>query len=180
MGRIKRKAIPLEFHRKNAASEVMGETSDCTVIAVALACGVKYEDAHEALRLSGRKERKGATTFAMLKAIMRLGFKYTFIEMQTLGEVKYNIWGEAHWSKEPTKHAKELINTYPPSHRILKSVTTHHPRRFKKQFEEWADGRDMILITSSHACAYVDGEVKDWSINKAQRIEQIIVINKGD
>lgn len=55
-----------------AAGRVPGDTNDCGVRAVAVACAVDYHAAHAALEALGRKRRKGTHWGAMLKAARAL------------------------------------------------------------------------------------------------------------
>jgi len=55
------------------ASEKMGERRDCSVKAVAITCGVKYEIAHKALSDAGRNFRQGSNFSSIEQAVNSLG-----------------------------------------------------------------------------------------------------------
>jgi len=148
MARIKNESRTrtAKFESLELMARSMGETNDCSVKAVALACNVRYEDAHRALARQGRKNRRGSSTSAILRAIKSLGFT-------------------AHWI--PDQH---FINQYPKSHQILKGCTTHHPERFNKV---WADGETYVMFTSCHVLTIVDGVNHDWTKGRAKRSQGI-------
>lgn len=56
------------------ASSAMGEHGDCSVRAVALTTNVPYETAHIALRVAGRRNRRGAFENQIIKATRSLGY----------------------------------------------------------------------------------------------------------
>ena len=56
------------------ASSAMGEHGDCSVRAVALTTNVPYETAHVALRVAGRRNRRGAFENQIVKATRSLGY----------------------------------------------------------------------------------------------------------
>jgi hypothetical protein len=143
MPAIKKIAHTEVFARLNLTSQLKGETNDCSVKAVAVVAGVVYDEAHRALAARGRKLRKGAWTHDIL-AVVRL------------------------FGKEVARRdAREFICQYPSPHRdVLKSVTTHHPRRFNKA---WPKGK-FLLFSKGHVSAVVDGQLHDWAVNKAKRV----------
>ena len=131
---------------RNLMSEQIkhGETNDCSVKAVAVVCGVSYAVAHEALRVAGRKNRKGAYTGQIHNAMAALGKKVVRVSMV------------------------DIIAQYPKGHcDVLKSITTHHPARFNKV---WANGKTYIGYTKSHVAAIVDGTNHDWTVGRAKRL----------
>tara|TARA_R110002020_G_scaffold368536_4_gene580355 strand:+ start:369 stop:746 length:378 start_codon:yes stop_codon:yes gene_type:complete len=58
-----------------AEKKAIQDTNDCTVIAVAIATGKTYKEAHEAFRLSGRRPKRGCTIWMVEKVLARLGFR---------------------------------------------------------------------------------------------------------
>ena len=120
----------------------MEEANDCTVKAIALACGVEYEEAHTALKTFGRKHGCGTSISIMKKTARMLGFEMKYIDQDL------------------------FIQQYPGCHKNLKSVTTHHPERFNKV---WKDGHNYILSCTSHVAAVIDGENCDWTKGRAKR-----------
>jgi hypothetical protein len=66
-----------------AKSKQKGETNDCSVIATAAVTGIDYDAAHDLLRLSGRKPRKGLNQSIYLTAIRNIGYIVERIELQS-------------------------------------------------------------------------------------------------
>jgi hypothetical protein len=152
MARINTRIITGEFNQLVAASNAMNETKDCSVKAVALACGVEYEVAHRELASNGRVNGRGAYTNQILKAIAGLGFK---AEHQN------------HWN---------FIDKYPKGHRdVLRNVTTHHPARFNNV---WADGNTYVMFTKGHVLTIINGVNHDWTNGRPVRATSIYKITK--
>lgn len=134
------------YHEVKERGQEAGECKDCSVVAVAIACGVDYEVAREALAAEGRQERTGVYTGQILRAVKRLG-----------------------------KDCKEVASTdfiyqYPGVHSKLKSVTTHHPDRFKKV---WENGKTYLLMTSRHVLTVQNGVNHDWTRGSSKRVQEI-------
>ena len=122
-------------------SRAFKEHNDCAVKAVAVCCGVDYAVAHKALKDAGRKDREGTPFMVIRVAVEALGFKarqWTFQDRQA------------------------FIGLYPGRAKLLQSITTHHPVRYKKVWEEEIEHPTMIF-TKGHVAAYRDGKVHDWS-----------------
>jgi hypothetical protein len=66
-----------DLNRKTHAHK---ETNDCAVKALAIACNVRYEDAHAVLTSLGRTPRDGTPTPMIYKAAEELGYKLVNIE----------------------------------------------------------------------------------------------------
>lgn len=131
------------FTALRAAADSRSETQDCSVIALAAACGVTYDQAHKALADNGRRNGKGANLLQIGGALKALGFK----------------------RKELV--SADFIKHYPGVHATaLKNVTTHHPDRFPGA---WKDGKTYLMITTGHILAVVDGENCDWTRGRALR-----------
>ena len=121
-----------------------GEANDCSIKAVAIVCGVTYEQAKAALAAAGRKDRKGAYTHQIHAAVAALGKKVERANIQ------------------------DIIAQYPKGHRdVLKNITTHHPARFNKV---WSNGKSYLAYNGSHVTAIVDGTNHDWTVGCARRI----------
>lgn len=141
------------FKSLREESACLKENRDCTVVAVAVVCGVSYEEAHKAMKEAGRKEGHGATITQTQRAVRSLGFETA---------------SASHYS---------FISRYPAAHRILKSVTSHHPERFNKV---WADGNKYLMFTRSHVLAVENGRVHDWSVGRALRATNIYMVTKKE
>jgi len=157
MSRIHRTSFSEDFHRLSIEAHKIGERNDCAVKAIAIACGVPYAEVHALLKRLGRQEGKGTPVPISRQAIKQLGFR---IREWSVGE---------YWRK---------ISTYPSPHHRLRSITTHHLRRFP---EAWADCHpNMIWVTARHMLAVKDGTVRDWSINRALPVRLIWEIERED
>jgi len=129
------------YHELRTASNGRNEKNDCAVLAVSVACKVSYEIAHKALEAFGREPGMGTSYTKIRRAIGVLGKRIT------------------------VHNCKDFIARYPQAHRILKSVTTHHPARFNKV---WRDGKAYILcLKANHVAAVLNGELHDWSAGRA-------------
>lgn len=155
MARIKYINRTEEYKSLRDDSADHGEMRDCSVIAVAAACGVTYQAAHAALKAAGRKDNRGATVLAIEAAVESLGF---FLK--------------------PILPI-DIIAQYEGCHgRVLKSITTHHPHRKNAVGRWWKNGRSYILITESHAAAVVDGVVHDWTSDRAFKVRIVFEVLK--
>lgn len=178
MPAIKKKPLPQKYRDLRERSNALEEHRDCTVIAIAAICDISYDAAREALALSGCEERKGARNHEIRNALKRLGYRTQEVQI-TQHAVAYNKFGDGRWVKVLTKQGRAIRDTYPEAHRVLQSLTTHHPRRFKKQWAEYLDGRDCLILSTNHISACIDGVVTDWAMNKAVRIEEIWFLEKN-
>lgn len=146
MPAIKKIAYTETFNALNKSSYANGEHNDCSVKALALVANVPYEDAKRTLAARGRKDRAGAYTSTILSAVRDCG-------------------------KSPVRvDPASIIAHYPSPHsNVLKSITTHHPRRFNKV---WPRGK-FLLFTRGHVSAVIDGVLHDWAVNTAKRAYEI-------
>lgn len=151
MARITRTQPSADYQAIRDAARKAGEKGDCSVIAVSIACGVSYEAALAALTAAGRKPREGAYLYQIEKAINALGFR------------------KINWR---TDEMQARIDSYPGAHCNLKSITTHHPVRFARQWADVAD-QSLILITPRHVAAMKGGRVHDWTEGRAVRVTSI-------
>lgn len=155
MARKSRTTHPSEFTLLDTLAKAKGETNDCAVKAVALACDVPYDVAHAALREAGRQDKQGTFHWTTRKAIKKLGFKvreWTFKEKQA------------------------AIKKYPGVHSKLAYITTHHPRRFPEAWEGCHP--NMLWRSARHILSVKDGKVMDWSVNNSLRVVDIWEIEK--
>lgn len=135
-----------EYTKLATEAIAVGERNDCTVKAVALVAGVSYDIAHAAMTLAGRREKQGAKRYATINALVALG------------------------KKVERRYPPNFINRYPGAHSQLRSITTHHPDRFK---QVWADGRTYLFFTSGHVAAIINGTNHDWTRGRAMRVAEL-------
>lgn len=133
------------FCRMADAARAKNERNDCAVKAVAVVCGVTYDEAHAMLKSKGRKDRQG-TDYSVIKAAV-IAF----------GKKPIN-WGGS--------GIQDFIQLYPGRAKNLKTITTHHPVRYKKVWEEEIN-TPVLIFTRGHVAAYRDGKLHDWSVGRA-------------
>ena len=155
MARVSKVAVDAKFHEIKSALKQDGDNNYCAILAIAALTGVDPKTVREAVEAAGRKRGKGTYQHQMISACEALGFKMNFISHKT---------------------RSEIIAQYPGTHKNLKSITTNHPRRFSKV---WQSQPNMLMITTNHAAAYVDGTVIDWSVNNSLRITELYTIVKA-
>ena len=61
----------------------------------------------------------------------------------------------------------KMVASYPK--KGIAGITTHQPRRFPKQWARVAD-RKLLMYSRGHVSAFVEGEVKDWAINRSMQV----------
>ena len=70
---------------------------------------------------------------------------------------------------------RAFINAYPGRATELKTVTSHHPERFRKV---WPTGR-FLMSNGAHILAVVDGENCDWSKGRSLRCRRIHLVERA-
>jgi hypothetical protein len=148
MPRIKKIEHTPAYSNLRQVTSAHNERGDCAVKALSLLTGVPYDQMLRALNAAGRKPRSGTPWVAMERALGEFGFKLEKLEG---------------WSER-------MIATYPGVHKNLQSVTTHHPRRFKKA---WAGTENLLLDCSRHVAAFVNGQVHDHTVNNSMRVRNV-------
>jgi hypothetical protein len=141
-----------EYLSLRDASAANNERGDCAVVAVAAVTGVTYEVALQALTAAGRRPRCGTYTSTIHEALQAMGFRVVRMDARA-----------------------DFIARYPAAHQCLKSVTTHHPRRFHGV---WADGAAYLLYTANHVTAVVNGVNHDWTRGRAMRVQAIYRVTR--
>jgi len=153
MSLIQQMQDPETFSNLVEAGKAFGEKNDCTVKAVAAICDVSYEEAHEALKKAGRKNKQGAEDHVTIKAVKLLGF-----------EMRNN-----------TNSIEMMIRKrMPEKHKGIENLTTYHPRRFPQAWSKVP--KRMLLTCSKHIAAYRNGRVIDYTQRKACRIKNFYVV----
>lgn len=146
MPKVKPIAKSETFNALNTVAFLKGETNDCGVKAISLAGRIPYDQAHAMAAAKGRKAKACMWRSDIKACIEATGKKLTRID------------------------PREIIATYPGVHgRVLKSITTHHPRRFAKV---WPKGT-FLLFQSGHVSVVIDGTLHDWAVNNAKIVTEI-------
>jgi hypothetical protein len=146
MGKIKRANPSDVYLAADSASRTHSEKRDCAVIALTVVSGHSYDEVREALKKAGRKDNHGTFLYQVEKAAELLGFKLEML---------------------PYKWQREMIQTYPGGHKNAQHLTTHHPRRFAKQ---WKDVEPLLFHVDGHFAGFREGAIHDWSVNSAKRV----------
>lgn len=146
MPKIKRHPPSKLWHEHERERLAASEKNDCSVKALSVVTGLPYSQCKAALDEAGRKPKDGAYHWQMEKAAELLGYRMVPL---------------------PHTWMRDMIASYPGAHKNLRHVTTHHPRRFRKQ---WRDVEPLIVHTSHHYASFKDGQIHDWTINKAIRV----------
>ena len=133
---------------ESGARIALGESNDCTVVAVATATDLPYEEVHAVLKRNGSRRGHGAFHHQVLDAVEELGF----------AAIEFN--------------PMQVTVNYPAGHKELQNLTVKHFERFEKCFE-WAKGRSFLVATRTHMLAVVDGKVQDWMEGRSFRVTKI-------
>lgn len=153
MARLKAAPRTAEFTELRREGHELGDRNDCAVIAVAAATGVPYKAAHEALRLAGRKAKRGTPMLATEEALAALGFNL-------------KAWTIPQQLKKVLEYGPGFRNS---------SITTHHPHRFHQHRK----GEGTLLFrTKAHILCIKDGVNHDWSHRNSLRVISIYQVTR--
>ena len=133
-----------------------GETNDCAIKAICLVTGAPYSQVRDILAKYGRKTGNGTYRHWTQRCLEELGYTST------------------RWS---FMEREEMIRSYPSPHHNLKSITTHHPNRFKAAWSKHAD-KTMLFFVRGHVLAVSEAQVHDWTVHTSKRVEEIWTITK--
>lgn len=142
-----------EFLALDAQRAERGDQNDCTVKALALACGVPYAVAHKAMEEQGRKIGRGAFEQQWIAAGRALGFSIQRLPIS--------------WHVMMTMEVKKQYG------KNVASLTTFQPARFPNV---WKGKPPLPLRSRGHISACVDGVVHDWANDRAKRVIDIYVV----
>jgi len=122
------------YERIGKASDKMGETNDCAVVAVAAVCNVPYEYAHSLFKKHGRRNR-GSTKATMISAVLK--------DMQ--------VWPEL--IRPKAKTVKSLKYCLPEKGRFLVWTSRHILACVNGEIIDWTEGR-LHRITKMHRISF--------------------------
>jgi hypothetical protein len=128
------------YQAMNERGKVIGDGRDCSVKVVAVACGVTYDEAQEALLVSGRGVGRGAYHHHISAAVRMLG---------------RNVVRDDNFIRSRLERLRN--NSY-----VVKNLTT----RQLAMFPELAAGGTFLLYTSGHVVTLKDGVVHCWSATR--------------
>ena len=128
------------------ASNRYGETNDCTVLALAAAGNVTYEEAHAALKKHGRKNRKGPKAQTVIVNGQRHVGCHAFQEACRELGIGFRVMASEEFD--------------------AKTMTTAERDR------KLSNGR-FVAYVRGHVAAIVDGTVVDWTQGRRHRIRSV-------
>lgn len=130
----------------------LNDDNACAPICVAAVTGITIDDALARYAAHGRQPGRGAEWQVTIKVMEELGYR-----MDEIVPLEF------------------VRNRFPRPHcDVLKSMTTHHPRRFPEAFE----GGPWILRSQRHVTAVVDGKTLDWAVNRRLKIWELYKVVK--
>lgn len=105
------------------------ETNDCSVMALALGCGVSYAKAHEAMKKQGRKNRDGAWGWQVEYAARTIGYELVRVKTpaKTVAKLPYELTQAGMYG------------------RFLVKTTTHFLAIVDGKVEDWSGGRTLRI-----------------------------------
>lgn len=118
-----------------------GDRNFCVPLALCVLTGLDPEEVRNVFLNLGRRHGHGVNMIVLRKVIAHFG--YELVEVKT----------------------RDIIDRYPGVHKGLQRVTSHHPRRFPKAFF----GESLYCWGTDHSFAIKNGELVDWSVNRAIR-----------
>jgi len=127
------------------------ETNDCTVVAVSVACGIEYAEAHALLAAAGRKRGKGFSDWKYLPLIEQQGNAINRIRPSA------TAMPPAPLSQLPELKAKTV-------------------RTVEKELAANYSGLRVLIRTSGHVLAWNGKEIVDWTAGRNHRIIAAYVI----
>ena len=149
------------YKKIKVESRKMGESNDCAVVAMSIACDVPYEYAHEAIALQGRKVRRGTDRFQWKEAVRSVGGSIKGITYfhRTNIKSKNNL---PEYSSSMREDGSYQVHVYVPY-----TVTMNHILKFVHPHKRY-----MVSIRD-HVLAIVNGKVEDWTANSKRRVWDI-------
>ena len=136
-----------EFNVSRKELREEGDKNFCSPIAISALTGIPVKEVNQYMLDKGyRKVGRGVYRRHTIAVMREFGFDLEIIPRS------------------------DFIEQYPKAHRVLKNITTHHPRRFNKV---WKNGKKYLLFSEGHVSAVVDGELLDWAVNNSLRVNTI-------
>lgn len=154
MARIRRTEKSPCFTSLIEERHALGETNDCAIYCLSIVMDVPYAEVLTVSYLYGRDRRKGTPWDIIHSVANHFGFRLT--------RVSYLNY-------------MAIIRSYPERDQVLQNITTHHPRRFAKQ---WANKPTMIFDCNRHVAAFKDGRIHDWAEGRALRVWRLWLVEK--
>lgn len=156
------------YKRLSEESKEFNETNDCTVKAIAVATGVSYERAHNALSMYGRKNRKGANDIQMEQALNFLGYK---IERYTWRDLR-QFRVDKGLRDAKTKKRRETLKQ--------KGITAFGNYTMKTITEFTKKSNNYIIHVNRHVAAVKNNVVEDWTDNRKHKVNYVWKVVKAD
>lgn len=155
------------FEKMEKRSRKWCESNDCTVIALAIATGKTYEQAHGALALRGRNHRKGVLMAAFWKALDDLGFTEKEVYRHSL--IQNSEILNDYLKDDERERVNKMRRTRWAKGRTMKSIEAHLPKRGV-----------YLIQTSTHILCVRAGQIHDWTKNRKHRITHVHHIMRAE
>lgn len=129
----------ITFQEVQRESQAIGETNDCTVKAVSIACQVPYSEAHQYLKSLGRKNRRGhhwqANGIGYAEALHKIGVEGVEVgfRSKTVKTLARELT-KGHYMVKVKGHVLAIVDgkvedwTEGRQHRVLKVMRIKNPR----------------------------------------------------
>ncbi len=140
-----------EYNLMLRAGQARGESNDCSVRAIAIACNVPYDVAHAAMAAEGRKEGKGAYRLSICNAADKLGFDY---------------------AQKMTSSFHEQMKGQDAK---CRNLTPFQIRKYAHLFQG-----SYLIFTDGHVFASVDGVVHDFNNGRKTHVIAVIKLTKRE
>ena len=139
------------------------ERNDCVVRAIANACGVNYEQAHELVK----------TKFARKKGEGTLAFNMT---MKTLGSVTFDQAGQLDMFADTSVKTFRHLGDMPKAGGKLMNTSYHHKKvaYTVKAFAQRYRRGNYIVLVNKHALAINDGVIIDNSDYQTKGYRRVV------
>jgi hypothetical protein len=131
------------------------ETNDCSVIALAIAARITYDEAHDAMRRQGRKDREGTFTDQSVAAFEMLGLE--LVNIPALTVCRAHGRNRTLFTDDDFKGVKTPLTLAPALQKIAAKDRS----------------RTFVVVTSSHMFTARAGIIHDWIGGRRHRIVNI-------
>jgi len=145
------------------------DTNCCTVISASIIFNKNYEDTHLYFAQNGRKTGKGVSWSKYSKIMTNLA-KLEGFKLQKFEVSPWDIdSGQTTWAfiDKESKSVETIVKNL----KTKTAITTNNFRKFLPK-------GDYIVGMSGHVASIINGEMQDWTYNRAKRICYIWKVEK--
>lgn len=145
-----------DFKQLRAEGNAQGERNDCSVIAVAVVCGVSYATAHRAMAANGRRPRGRAEHGSTEQSVRDLGCETR------------HLMGWDFSTPENVQH-----KTLPLYHVLRKGKTM---TSIEPLLQRHYSGRRFLIGVRGHIAAFDGQRLQDWSQGRRHKVIKIVEV----